>query len=88
MEDEISAVLYDEEDGVMIKLRDGEVITDDEKEAIISFSKLVNEHLKDEKATAREIAILFDIIYTFMLYEDMQDFATELYQNVTESLDF
>ena len=88
MIDRISSILYDEDVGLMIHIRDGEEITQSDKEQLVDFSKWVNAHLREQTAGPREIAMCVDAIYTFMLYPDYHELGTIMYQNFVEGIDF
>ena len=88
MIEEISTILYDEEEGLMLKIRNGEEITEEVKDKIRQFSKEVNKHLKENKVETREVAICTDMIFTFMLYPEMKNFGVEIYQNINEGIDY
>lgn len=88
MIEEISTILYDEEEGLMLRIRDGETITQQEKQKLIEFSKEVNKHLRQNNVGTREIAICIDMIATFMMYDEMKDLGIELYQNINAGIDY
>ncbi len=89
MIEEISTILYESDNGVMVRLRDGlGYPTESEKAKILEFAKEANEHFRNNETTDREIAICNDIIFSFMFYPKLVDFTGDFYCILIKNIDF
>lgn len=67
----IKKVLYDEDEGIFGRMRDGDYsLSEEEKQAIIDFSKGINSELKNGQVSTNEVAIALDIVHTMAGYQE------------------
>lgn len=81
MLEKMIGMLYDE-DGLMDRIRDGGVPSEEEKLDLINFAKKVNLDLRNNLGKQSEIVVCFDVVYEFMIHDKLEDLAVEIYQNV------
>ncbi len=89
---EMTKLLYDEEDGVFMKLRDGDYERNEEDiEKILEFAKELNLKLRYKAAKTDEVLFIYEVAHTLIMFSDVADWteevANEIYKIVFTKLD-
>lgn len=89
---EMTGLLYDEVDGVFVKLRNCNYEENEKEiEKILEWSKELNSKIKAKIATVDEVLFAFELEHTLRMFSDVanwtEEVANKVYQNVFTNLD-
>ena len=84
-------IIYSD-DGVLNRFRNGDyTISDEEKNAILEFTKKVNSDVKDGNLKAQDFAMYSEIMYFFIHYNEevkgLEELLDEVYGQVQEDFE-
>lgn len=88
----IEELLYEEGVGLFFRLRDGNyAISDQERQIIIDFSNEVNNKVKTEQLSSKDLIIALDLVHTMAAFkreEWPECLANEVYENILNGIEF
>ena len=89
MLEEIRTLIYDDEEGLMLRIRDGcDELSPSEEEKLLKFAGEINAAVRRGEDHTDGLLILFDLVYCMAMHEGLRGNAAELHAALLNGLDF